>query len=246
MINGVVTMGWLCVLLLALPLQAALARPLILNTEDAAPYNMLVNGQVVGIGADKVRLLMERIKQPYKIELLPWRRAYEDALRSAQTCVFSTTRTSERESLFKWVGPIAFNEWVLFGRTDGGVKLQQLEDAKPYLIGAYNGDVREQFLRGRGFKVETVVADSLNPRKLMLGRIDLWVSGRYDGSILIDQGGWSGQISPLLTFHRSELYLACNPQVADDLIDRLNVMLGIINRDGSAAKIDTHYATWPK
>ncbi|MBH9554312.1 substrate-binding periplasmic protein [Inhella gelatinilytica] len=236
----------LCALLLLLMVPVAGARPLVLNTEDAAPYNMLVNGQVVGIGADKVKLMMERIKQPYKIELLPWRRAYEDALRAPHSCVFSTTRTPERENLFKWVGPIAFNEWVLFGRADAPLKLQQLDDAKPYLIGAYNGDVREHHLRARGFKVETVVADSLNPRKLVLGRIDLWVSGRYDGAILIDQGGWNGQIVPVLSFHRSELYLACNPQVADEVIDRLNVMLGVINRDGSASKIDARYAHWPK
>lgn len=233
-------------LLMVLALGPAAATPLVLNTEDAAPYNMLVNGQVVGIGADKVRLLMERAKQAYKVELLPWRRAYEDALRHANTCVFSTTRTPERETLFKWVGPLAFNEWLLFARADAAIKLGSLEEARPYLIGAYNGDVREQFLRARGFRVETVVADSLNPKKLLLGRIDLWVSGRYDGAVLIEQGGWSQQIVPVLNFHRSELYLACNPQVGDELIDRLNVMLGVINRDGSAAKIDERYASWPR
>ncbi|MBH9578123.1 substrate-binding periplasmic protein [Inhella proteolytica] len=233
-------------LLLASCLPLATAAPLVLNTEDAAPYNMLVNGQVVGVGADKVKLLMQHAKQSYKIELLPWRRAYEDALRNANTCVFSTTRTPEREQLFKWVGPIAFNEWLLFGRADVPIKLASLEDARPHLIGAYNGDVREQFLRARGFRVETVVADSLNPKKLMLGRIDLWVSGRYDGAVLIEQGGWAQQIVPVLNFHRSELYLACNLQVEDELVDRLNVMLSVINRDGSAAKIDERYASWPK
>lgn len=233
-------------LLMLLALSPVAGAPLVLNTEDAAPYNMLVNGQIVGVGADKVKLLMQRAKQAYKIELLPWRRAYEDALRHANTCVFSTTRTPERETLFKWVGPIAFNEWLLFGRADSPIQLASLEDARPHLIGAYNGDVREQFLRARGFRVETVVADSLNPKKLLLGRIDLWVSGRYDGAVLIEQGGWTDQIVPVLNFHRSELHLACNPQVPDDLIDRLNVMLGVINRDGSAAKIDERYANWPR
>lgn len=231
---------------LALLCGSLAAAPLVLNTEDAAPYNMLVNGQVVGIGADKVRLLMMGIKQPYRIEMLPWRRAYEGAQRDENACVFSTTRTPERENLFKWVGPIAFNEWLLFGRSDSGIKLSSLEDARPHLIGAYNGDVREHYLRARGFRVETVVADSLNPKKLMLGRIDLWVSGRYDGLLLINQGGWSEQILPLLSFFRSELYLACNPQVPDAVIDQLNVMLSVINRDGSAAKIDERYANWPK
>jgi polar amino acid transport system substrate-binding protein len=221
------------------------AAPLKLNTEDSPPYNMLADGKVVGIGADKVVQLMLRVKQAYTVELLPWRRAYEDALKQANTCVFSTTRTPEREALFKWVGPIAFNEWVLYGRADGHARIDSLEDARPYLIGAYNGDVREQYLRSHGFRVETVVADSLNPKKLMMDRIDLWVSGRFDGGVLVEQGGWTGRIVPVLSFFRSELYLACNPQVPDKLIDQLNVMLGVMSRDGSANAIDARYANWP-
>lgn len=221
------------------------AAPLDLNTEDSPPYNMLVDGKIVGIGADKVTMLMKRANQPYSVQLMPWRRAYEDAQKLPNSCVFSTTRTPEREALFKWVGPIAFNEWVLYGRADSHPDLATLDDARPYLIGAYNGDVREQYLRGRGFRVETVVADSLNAKKLILGRIDLWVSGRFDGAALIEQSGSSGRIVPLLNFYRSELYLACNPKVPDSLIDKLNVLLGVMARDGSANAIDARYANWP-
>lgn len=233
-----------CVLSSAVALQVG-AASLTLNTEDSPPYNMLVDGHVVGIGADKVVLMMQRIKQPYTVHLLPWRRAYEDALKNANACVFSTTRTPAREALFKWVGPIAYNEWVLYGRAEAHPEVNALEDARPYLIGAYNGDVREQFLRSQGFRVDTVVADSLNPKRLVMGRIDLWASGRFDGPILIEEGGLQGRIVPLLTFFRSELYLACNLQVPDALIDKLHVMLGVMNRDGSAAAIDARYANWP-
>jgi len=221
------------------------AKPVQINTEDAPPFNMLVDGQIIGSATDKVRALMRLAKQAHKIEIMPWRRAYEDALRHENTCVFSTTRTPERESLFKWVGPLAFNEWMLFGRSDTPIQLGGLEDARPYTIGAYNGDVRESYLRAREFKVETAVADAINPRKLMLGRIDLWVSGRYDGQVLINQGGYQGKIIPLLNFHRSELFLACNRQVADELIDHLNVLLAVMHRDGTVAAIEERYKNWP-
>ncbi|MEJ6003331.1 substrate-binding periplasmic protein [Paucibacter soli] len=221
------------------------APPLQINTEDSPPFNMLVDGQITGSATAKIRALMHMAKLAYKIELMPWRRAYEDALRRDHTCVYSTTRTPERESLFKWVGPIAFNEWVLFGRSDSGIQLGKLEDARPYTIGAYNGDVRESYLRAREFKVETAVADAINPRKLMLGRIDLWVSGRYDGHVLISQGGYQGKIVPLLNFYRSELYLACNPQLDEQLIDRLNVLLAVMHRDGTITAIDEQYRNWP-
>ena len=47
--------------------------------------------------------------------LVPWQRAYSKVLRKGKkNVVFSTTRTEEREKLFKWFGPIARNKNVLF------------------------------------------------------------------------------------------------------------------------------------
>src|SRR4051812_46811506 len=86
--------------------QAQPAPRLYLTTEAAAPHSMLEGKRVVGIGADTVREIMERANIEHTIELLPWKRAYTAAVERSDTCVFSTTRTPEREPLFKWVGPI--------------------------------------------------------------------------------------------------------------------------------------------
>lgn len=232
--------------LAGLVLTVAMAQaPLLLTTEESPPYNLLHGTEVVGSSTEKVKELMRRARQPYRIELMPWKRAYELALEQPQTCVFSTTRTTERENLFKWVGPIAFNEWVLFGRADSPIRLATLEDARPYLIGAYIGDVREQYLRTRGFRVESVASDAQNARKLTMGRIDLWVSGRYGGQILLAEAGLTGSVKPMLNFLRAELYLACNRQVHDALITELGQHLEALWREGIGAAIDARYEHWP-
>lgn len=217
------------------------AQTLLLTTEESPPYNLRDGAEVGGSSTDKLREVMKRARQAYRIELMPWKRAYELALEQPHTCVYSTTRTSEREGLFKWIGPIAFNEWVLFGRSDAPIRLGTLEDARPYLIGAYIGDAREDYLKSRGFRVEAVPSDAQNPRKLAMGRIDLWVSGRYDGPVLIAEAGLTGSVKALLTFQRTELYLACNRALPDALAAELGRHVAALWREGLAAAIDARY-----
>lgn len=221
------------------------ASELELTTEESPPFNMVLDGKITGIATDKVVEMMRRAKMPYKITVFPWARAYQMALGTAQTCVFSTTRTAERESKFKWVGPLAFNSWILYGMANRDIHLNTLEDARPYTIGTYNADARDTYLRGKGFHVETVTNDTLNPPKLRLNRIDLWASGPYEAAAQIIPNGWSRMIVPVLTFNRVDLYLACNLAMPSELVDQLNATLNAMNSDGTSAKIDRHYEHWP-
>jgi polar amino acid transport system substrate-binding protein len=234
-------------LLLALcATPAAYGAPeLYLATESSAPSSMLEGGQVVGIGTDKVREIMVRAGISYTIALLPWKRAYTAALERADACVFSTTRTPEREPLFKWVGPTDEAQWVLMARIGSGIRLHSLDDARRYRIGTYNGDARDHFLRERGFTVDPAPNDMLNPTKLLMGRIDLWAaSWRRGGNSVLEQNGWGQKIEPVLTFNRIQVFLACNRAVPDALIARMNAAFDAMGRDGTLRRIERKYGNW--
>lgn len=221
------------------------AGGLTLVTEESPPFNMLVKGKIVGIAADKVAELMKRARLPFTVDILPWARAYQMALDKPNTCVFSTTRTPEREPRFRWVGPLAFNSWVLYGLAERQLHLNNLEDARALRIGTYNADVRDVYLRNKGFHVDTAPNDALNPRKLLMGRIDLWASGPFEANSQILANGWVNRIVPVLTFNRVELYLACNAALSGEVVDRLNVIVNAMNNDGSASQIERRYERWP-
>jgi polar amino acid transport system substrate-binding protein len=225
--------------------QGAIAAPrLYITTEHSPPASMNSSGRVVGTGTDKVREIMARTGTSYTIELLPWKRAYTAALSRPDACVFSTTRTAEREHLFKWVGPTDEADWVLLGRADRALQVNSLEDARPLRIGTYNGDARDEFLRARGFLVDPAPNDMINPRKLLLNRIDLWAASLRRGSAVLEQNGWAGRIVPVLTFARVRVYLACNPAVPDALIARMNESLDAMGKDGTLRRIERRYEGW--
>lgn len=214
---------------------------LYLSTETSAPSSMLVNGRVVGIATDKLRSALARAGVAYEIALLPWKRAYTSALQQPDTCVYSTTRTPEREALFKWIGPLDVAQWVLMGRADRRLALTSLEQARGLRIGTYHGDARDAYLRSRGFVTDAAPNDFLNAQKLLQGRIDLWAASWRRGSTVLQQHGWDKHIVPVLAFHQIEVYLACNRSVPDTLVARLNAELDAMARDGSAQRIERAY-----
>lgn len=220
------------------------AGALYITTEYSPPTSMQEDGKVIGSATDKLREALARSAIAYTIDMQPWKRAYTAALARADGCVYSTTRTPERERLFKWVGPTDEGEWVLLGRADRKYKLQTLADARKLRIGTYFGDARDEYLRTRGYLVDPAPNDLINPPKLMMNRIDLWAAGLRRGSAVLELNGWSGKIVPVLTFNRVKLYLACNPAVPDATIDKLNAALEAMARDGTARRLERNYDSW--
>jgi polar amino acid transport system substrate-binding protein len=224
--------------------QTRTSPRLYLATEASAPYSMRDGERVVGIGTDMVREIMTRTGTPYTIELLPWKRAYTAALERPDACVFSTTRTPEREAQFKWIGPIGEADWVLMKRAGRKLNIGSLDDARRYRIGTYNGDARDQFLRARGFQVDPAPSDMLNARKLMADRIDLWAAIVRRGSVTLARLGYADKIVPVFVFNRIRVYLACNRAMPDAMVARMNGAVEAMERDGSTRRIVHRYDDW--
>jgi polar amino acid transport system substrate-binding protein len=225
---------------------SASAQPLHLqmNTEHTPPSSMMVDGEVSGFATEKMRIMLKRAGISSTFMMMPWKRAFALAQAQKDTCVYSTTRTPEREPQFKWVGPTHANDWTLFGRADRKLKLNDIDDARGHRIGAYNGDVRGEYLIAEGFNVDVVQNNVSNPRKLMNDRIDLWVTSLRIGTTLSAEEGFAGKLVPLLTFKRTDLYLACHPSVPDAVIRNLNAILVAMNKDGTSGAIEKKFDYW--
>lgn len=185
---------------------------------------------VAGISTDIVAEAARRASVAVEFERYPWARAYWLAQHDANTCIYSTVRSPAREGLFRWLGPIAFNRWALFARSDFPYALKSLQDARRFTIGGAQQDARTLYLRDLGYKVDAAPDDKLNPRKLQAKRIDLWVAGLYKGRSFASEQGVV-DIKPVLVFHEVEYYLACNPKVDDTIYDKLVEQLDALRNE---------------
>jgi polar amino acid transport system substrate-binding protein len=220
------------------------AQALELMTEDDPPNNMIRDGKVSGIAADKLAEAFRRAGVAQRMQLVPWARAYQSALTQPGYCAFSAARTTGREPLFKWIGPVAATDWVLY-MPAGLDKPAHLEEVRRETIGGYVQDVISVWLAENGFRVDAATADAANPRKLMAGRIRYWASSPPRANALIVKEGLVGQIVPVLTFGHTGLYLACHATTEDALVQRLNQALQKMKDDGTSARIEARYARWP-
>jgi polar amino acid transport system substrate-binding protein len=212
-----------------------------LLTNDNPPFSMIAAGRrVIGVSADIVAEMAARAGVKATIESLPWARAYDEALHHADACAFSTTRTKEREARFQWLGPIAHNPWTLFARDDFPGTLATLEAARRYIIGGQLAEAKAAYLTERGLIVDPLPDDDLNAQRLAQGRIDLWVSGLYTAPSKAAAVGIHN-IKPVLVFHQSEDYLACNLGVPATTIDRLRHALATMQEDGKLDAITRQY-----
>lgn len=219
------------------------AQNLILTTENYPPFNSVdpKSGEISGISTDKVLEMMRRANEKFTLIAYPWSRALQMAHMDENTCVFSTSRTQERETQFKWVGPLMKINWTIFARADDQRKPDTLAGLFPYVMGTYRNDAVGAFLTLQGFKTDLANSDSDNPRKLLYKRFDFWATEELHGLEILKAQGLSEKIVPLFQFHQSEMYLACNAGMAQERVDRYNQILRKMTRDGTVAQIEKKY-----
>ncbi|NWA04879.1 substrate-binding periplasmic protein [Pseudomonas gingeri] len=221
---------------------------IVLLTENFPPYNMAKNGKnfaqdenIEGIAADIVRETFKRAGIPYSLTLrFPWERIYKLALEKPGYGVFVMARLPEREDLFKWVGPIGPDDWVMLARGDSKIALSGIEQAHAYKIGAYKGDAIAEYLEQHGFNPVIALRDQDNAGKLVDGQIDLWASGDPAGRYLARQVGVSG-LKTVLRFNSASLYLALNKDVPDAVVARLQAALDQLRSEGAVDLIFARY-----
>ena len=234
-------------LLLAGTVRAA-DTSLVLLTENFPPYNMAKNGKnfaqdenIHGIAVDIVREIFKRADISYSLTLrFPWERIYKLALENPGYGVFVMARLPEREKLFKWVGPIGPDDWIMLAKADSKIALGSLEQARQYKVGAYKGDAIAETLAKQGLNPIVVLRDQDNAKKLVNGQIDLWATGDPAGRYLARQDGVT-DLKTVLRFNSAELYLALNKDVPDDVVARLQTALDELRKEGAVDAIMARY-----
>jgi polar amino acid transport system substrate-binding protein len=214
-----------------------------LTTEQLPPLNMSDDdGKTVhGVAADRVHELMRRTGIGYNVQMMSWNRAIELARRQSDTCAFSTVRTSEREASFKWVGPLAKGDWVLFGPKNKVGKVTSLEQIKGARIGGYLGDAAGRYLSDSGYEVVVSYSDEATLKNLLAGRLDYWVSTRKAAQAMVARHHADMQVAELFHIRSVDYYLACNLRTNDAVISSLRAALKQISSDGTFDRIEAKY-----
>ncbi|WP_165773401.1 substrate-binding periplasmic protein [Zooshikella ganghwensis] len=152
-------------------------------------------------------------------------KGYRATLEEPDHVLFATTRTKEREPLFKWAGPIAKTKIVLLAKNDNDVKINTPEDIAKYPVGTIRDDVGEQLVKALGVP-ESMIKPSSNAdslvKKLNTGRVDLWAYEENVARWFIKKNNLqNSDFSVVYTLKEAELFYAFSKKTSDDLINQL-------------------------
>lgn len=224
------------------------ADKLYFYTENFPPYNMSATGRafehkgdsIDGLCTDMVKAMMEHTDLDYIIKLRNWDYGYNKVLDKKNHGIFCTTFTDKRSAQFKWIGPLTQNLWTIFAPPGSTMKMDSLNDLKGKKIGGYRNDVKTVYLEDQGYPVSALDSDELNPKRLELGQIDLWIADRLGGYYLASQQDVEGMV-PIYSFNDTDLYLAMNLTTPEAVIDELNAALEKVKETGMFEAIGDKY-----
>ncbi len=212
--------GWIFWLVLA-PAQAQSIRAV----TETTPYTFVAGGKVVGTATEVVELTLQRAGlTDYSVHLYPWARAYDMALKEPQVLIFLIARTAAREQQFHWAGEIMQIQYHLYRLKRRPLEVTDLASARAYTIGVMRDDVRQQYLRSRGFDKLVVSAQPLdNFRKLLSGQVDLVPLTADDATMLCKETGFDcADLQRVLTLDEAStgLYMAYSRQTPLEVVQR--------------------------
>lgn len=211
-------------------------------TEDSS-YSYLENGQVVGPATAVVTATLERAGLlDYHLAVYPWARAYDLARAEPNVLIYPLMRTPEREGGFKWVGEFEEIKSVLYKlRWRADLNLQQLSDARAWNTGVVRDDVREQYLRDKGFSRLVVSASPMdNFRKLLNGQVDAVPLSPRDARRFCEQLGVPFRdLEAVLTLDQitAHAYLAFSKQTPDDVVERTIAAFEQLKQEGQIRRL---------
>ncbi|MBI1771461.1 MAG: transporter substrate-binding domain-containing protein [Burkholderiales bacterium] len=219
------------------------AETIKLLIQEYAPFTHtdLKTGEIQGALTEKITEILKRAGDNYSISSTSLARGLNSTLNDDNTCLFGFRRTSDRESSYKWVGPLVTDTWVLYGRKTDTRILKSVEDAKAYSIGSYKNAATGLQLSEQGYKIEFASQDEDNPRLLVNGRLNYWIVSESHGMHLAQQQGFANDIVRAIKWKSIELNMLCNVRMDKQRIELYNKINKELDNDGTMEKIMRKY-----
>lgn len=217
-------------------------------TEDYPPFNYGQGHDVKGLSVELWDLMLKKLnskKTIKEVEVLPWARSYKTLQLEDNTLLFVMTRTAERESLFKWVGPVAPTKIVIISPKSKNIKINSFADFSKYKIGVVRDDVGESLLLSNNVHISNIdraVKLSDNIKKLLAGRID---AISYEENVLKwtlkQEGEKVSDYEIIFSLKEGEVFFAFNKNTPDDLIKQVQEAFDQVKQSSEYKQIMDKY-----
>lgn len=228
----------------------AAEEELLVMTEQFPPFNFQEGNAVKGLSTQIVRKLLERAHLNYKLELVPWKRAYITTLNRPNTLIYTIAKTELRKDKFHWIGKISNRKVSLFRlRSRQDLANMTLEEAKEKAkVASVQGDASTEKIIEIGFDVKniTMIRDtttiSLCIKHVLTGRSDYFPMNPYSFKYRIESGDVPDLFTDQFVIHDADgYYIAANLETDPDILKVLRYSYKRLADEGIINNIINEY-----
>lgn len=222
---------------------AAEAQTIKFVTEEYPPYNFSTPSGANGSSVEQVAAIMDALKLPYTIEVLPWARAYMLAETDASHCVFTTGLNAEREKRFQWVQPLLVDHMIMVRRKGSDIAPDTIDAAKRFTIGTQREDFSATYLTEHGFqKIDYATNLDSTLKKLIAGRIDLMMTSEKTFESMRAEGK---PVEAALMLEGKYYGIACHRDMDKQTVEQMQRELDRLIGNGTQDAIFDRYGLRP-
>jgi len=194
-------------------------------TEEFPPFNYQENNSTAGIAISLLRAITKENGDeisPSDITIVPLQEGLSTVRNTTGSAIFSIAKTPERESNYRWVGPFATYDIVLYSLKSSNLTISSPEDLQNYTFGAVTSDVSIEKLSQIGVNTSKIITDQ-DPmelfRLLKSGKIDLVTTSDTAGKYFLKKMNESqDDYAIVYHFDSTPLYYAFNKDTPDSII----------------------------
>jgi len=214
--------------------QATWAEDLSFVAGQIPPYAFKKDGKPDGSEPLIVEAIAKELGVPFNIRFQPWVRAQLTAQREKNIGIVPLSRTSERESLYKWVGPLVYDQEVLVTVASNKKAPTSLDEAKEWLVCDLRGSPGDAKLKSLGFTHLFAATDTVTCAHMLAAmQVDAWSTGIMPAHYLFKISGFDpATLSIGAKVRDNDTYLGFSKDVDDDVVARWQKSLDRMREDG--------------
>ena len=202
------------------------------------------NGEVDGFSVEIVKEIMKRLKLKQQIKLLNWNKAYALTKDEPNYVLCAAGKTKQRDSLFKWVGPILHSENSFYTKSNYKGTIKNFTEAKALDdILVYRDSFNQQTLTEMGF---TNIGQTTTYKKL-IDRLLIVPKTVIASSPIIIKAYMKERNYPMNLIKRHtdiitlDLYIMFSKSTPDTIINQWQKALDDMKKEGLVQKIEDRW-----
>jgi len=228
----------------------AAEEELLVMTEQFPPFNFQEGNTIKGLSTRIVRKLLERAHLNFKLEMVPWKRAYNTTLNRPNTLIYTIAKTELRKDKFHWIGKITNRKVSLFRlRSRQDLANMTLEKAKEKAkVASVQGDASTEKIIEMGFNLKNLTmirdttASNLCLKHVMNGRSDYFPMNPYSLKYRIESGDVPDLFTDQFVIHDADgYYIAANIETEPDILKVLRDSYKRLAEEGIINNIINEY-----